>query len=54
MDEEFENLWRVLMAQLEKDFDGDLDIQGILFLIGVQELGKGKQSFSKKRGASKS
>ena len=47
MDEEFEKLWRVLMAQLEKDFDGDLDIQGILFLIGVQELGKGKQSFSK-------
>lgn len=47
MDEEFEKLWRELIIQLEKDFGGDLDIQGVLFLIGVQELGKGNKNFSK-------
>lgn len=47
MDEEFEELWKKLQNQLEKDFDGDLDIQGILFLVGVQELGKGRQNFTK-------
>lgn len=47
MDEEFEKKWKELMSRLEKDFDGDLDIQGILFLIGVQELGQGRRPFSK-------
>lgn len=47
MDEEFELKWKALNENLERDFDGDLDIQGILFLIGVQELGKGRQTFSK-------
>lgn len=47
MDEEFEKKWKELMSRLEKDFDGDLDIQGVLFLIGVQELGQGRRPFAK-------
>lgn len=33
--------------RLEIRFGGDLDLQAILFLIGVQELGKGKIKLSK-------
>jgi hypothetical protein len=36
-----------LSKNLEEDFGPDLDTQGILFLIGVQELGKGYQAFKK-------
>ena len=38
--------WKLLLEKLDPAF-GDLDLQGILFLIGVQELGKGVRSFSK-------
>ena len=38
--------WKDLLAKLEPEF-GEVDLQGILFLIGVQELGKGAMSFSK-------
>ncbi len=34
------------LKKLEPQF-GPLDLQGILFLIGVQELGKGHQKFKK-------
>jgi hypothetical protein len=47
---EIQNLkeeWEKLLNALSLKFDADLDLQGILFLIGVQELGKGKQNFSK-------
>ncbi len=33
--------------RLEKQFGSDIDLQGILFLVGVQELGKGKIKLSK-------
>ena len=36
-----------LSKKLEDDFGPDLDTQGILFLIGVQELGKGYVAFKK-------
>ncbi len=39
--------WEKLLEKLGDCFQADLDLQGVLFLIGVQELGKGKQSFSK-------
>ncbi len=41
--------WNYLIAQLTKQFsDGeDLNIDGILYLIGVQELGQGKRKFKK-------
>jgi hypothetical protein len=38
--------WNALIKSLEPLF-GDLDLQGIIFLIGVQELGKGYKKFQK-------
>lgn len=40
-------IWKNLLAHLNKKFDGDLDIEAIIFLIGVQEYGKGYQKFKK-------
>src|SRR5689334_10518085 len=48
--EEIETLkfkWKKLTSTLAKQFDEEPDLQVILFLIGVEELGKGKQKFSK-------
>jgi len=45
--EELKGEWEKLLAELDKKFDAGLDLQGVLFLIGVQELGKGPQSFTK-------
>ena len=39
--------WNELMLNLEKNFGGEIDLSAILFLIGVQELGKGFRKFSK-------
>lgn len=36
-----------VVAFISKQFGDDIDIQGLLFLIGVQELGKGKIKLSK-------
>lgn len=47
MDAELEKQWQDVCKKLSKQFDQDLDLQGILFLIGVQELGKGYKIFSK-------
>jgi hypothetical protein len=47
MDLELENQWNKICKKISKQFDQDLDLQGILFLIGVQELGKGYKIFSK-------
>ncbi|MES2873063.1 MAG: hypothetical protein V4708_05025 [Bacteroidota bacterium] len=42
--------WVVLQERLARDFDTDTpDMKVILFLIGVQELGKGPQKFSKRQ-----
>lgn len=42
--------WPLLQAELAKHFDTDLpDIKVTLFLIGVQELGKGPGKFSKRQ-----
>ncbi len=40
-DDELENNWEKVLTALEPQFGGDLDLQAILFIIGVQELGKG-------------
>lgn len=45
--EELKKDWDELLPILCDMFDADLDLQGIIFLIGVQELGKGKQKYSK-------
>ncbi|HNS42128.1 MAG TPA: hypothetical protein PKN22_05165 [Taishania sp.] len=47
MDYQVELRFKKLTALLNKDFDGDMDISGILFLIGVNELGWGFKNYSK-------
>lgn len=39
--------WQLILQKLQAKFGDDLQMEGILFLIGVQELGKGYQKFSK-------
>jgi len=39
--------WEELTLRLEKDFGEKPDLQIVLFLIGVQELGRGPMKFSK-------
>lgn len=39
--------WQELTARLGKEYGEEPDLQVVLFLIGVQELGKGPQKFSK-------
>lgn len=39
--------WNDLIDRLQTKFGNELELEGILFLIGVQELGKGYQKFSK-------
>lgn len=43
----FEQEWKETLGKIEKIFGEELDVQGILFLIGVQELGKGPKKFTK-------
>jgi hypothetical protein len=38
--------WKALLEVLEPEF-GEVDLQGILFLVGIQELGQGIRTFSK-------
>jgi len=39
--------WKALLAKLGEQFGEEPDLQAIIFLIGVQELGAGKRDFSK-------
>ena len=39
--------WEALTVKLENQFGEPPDLQALIFLIGVQELGKGPQKFSK-------
>ncbi len=47
MDYQIEIQFQKLLKLLEKDFDGGMDMQAILFLIGVNELGVGYKNFKK-------
>jgi hypothetical protein len=47
MDVSIDYYFNLVVKNLEKQFGEDIDMQGILFLIGVQELGKGKIKLSK-------
>lgn len=47
MDHESQLKFLAVKTELEKGFGDDLDLKGILFLIGVNELGKGYKDFSK-------
>ena len=45
MDTEFE--YQNALKHIAKQFGSDIDMQGVLFIIGLQELGKGKIQLSK-------
>lgn len=47
MDYDIELKFQRLKTELEKTFGEGLDVQAILFLIGVNELGIGHKDFSK-------
>jgi hypothetical protein len=47
---EINKKWTELQERIAKDFDSELpDMKVMLFLIGVQELGKGPLKFSKRQ-----
>ncbi|MBA5792180.1 hypothetical protein H1R17_04635 [Flavobacterium sp. xlx-214] len=48
-DEQLKQRWDVLVEKLSNQFaDGDiLDVDGIIYLIGIQELGKFNKKFKK-------
>ena len=39
--------WEALLIYIRSQFEIDPDLQGILFLIGIQELGQGPRKFTK-------
>ena len=47
MEPDIKKEWTEAVLKMESLFGPGLDMQGILFLIGVQELGKGRRKFSK-------
>lgn len=47
MDYVFEKAYQETVARISRHFGEELDYAAILFLIGVQELGKGYQAFKK-------
>jgi hypothetical protein len=47
MDFEFELRWKATISRLENQFGEEIDLEAILFLIGVQELGAGARRFKK-------
>ena len=46
-DEELEKKWNETLKEISATYGDELDMQAIIFLIGVQELGRGYQKFSK-------
>lgn len=47
MDLAFDKRWRDLVKKLSERFDAPLDLNAIIFLIGVQELGQHAREFKK-------
>ena len=48
MENDLEVKFKELQNKLSIQFDGDLDVQRIIYLVGVQELGQGPKKYSKK------
>ncbi len=44
---DLEKNWRALILKLEKSFNDEVSLKGILYLIGVQELNFGIKQFSR-------
>lgn len=47
MDLVFEKRWRELMERMARRFQGPVDLNGLIFLVGVQELGQHAHEFKK-------
>lgn len=47
IDIEFEREWQQVLKRLETRFGDGLELEAVLFLIGVQELGQGHRDFKK-------
>ena len=45
--DELKKDWDLLVDKINDHFDADVDLQGLLFLIGIQELGQGTRKFAK-------
>ena len=45
--EDLEKKWKELVIKLQENFEEELTLKSILFLIGVQELGQGIREFDK-------
>ena len=45
--EELKEDWSRVISMISADFGEEPDLQGILFLIGIQELGQGSRKFTK-------
>lgn len=46
-EQDFEQLWQTAIKRFEDRFNQPLDLQAILFLIGVNELGQGPRKLTK-------
>jgi hypothetical protein len=47
MEDNFQIKWKNMIKSLEQRFGQDIDLQAILFLIGLQELGLGYNKLNK-------
>ncbi|MEY4110768.1 MAG: hypothetical protein RLZZ46_1123 [Bacteroidota bacterium] len=47
MDPDFERQWNEVIEEVSHSFGEKLDLESVLFLIGVQELGQPSRKFSK-------
>jgi hypothetical protein len=47
VDLEFDKRWRDLLKELSTRFDQPLDLNAVVFLIGVQELGQDVRTYKK-------
>ena len=47
MENDIEIGWNAILIRLEKQFGMPVQLEGVLFLIGVQELGQGFREFKK-------
>ena len=45
--EDIDKQWDALVLKLEKQFDDEMTLKGILYLIGVQELNMGLKRFGR-------
>jgi hypothetical protein len=47
IEQDLEKNWNEVLTYFEKNFGGEMDLDGILFLIGINELGQGPKKFKK-------